>query len=126
MSTQNDVPIGLSIARDTLMDFVRGEIVRSLGNQEEMIRAVVRASLDATDPRSVYDKKPIFQKQVESMIREVAHEIAREWIAAKREDIKAAFKKAIESESSIDKLVNGMIGSLANYNISVKFDWAKD
>lgn len=126
MSTQNDVPIGLSIARDTLMDFVRGEIVRSLGNQEEMIRAVVRASLDATDSKSSYDKKPIFHKQVEKMIREVAEEIAREWIAGKREEIKTAFKKALESENSVEKLVDGMIDGLADYNISVKFDWAKD
>lgn len=53
ITTAETTPVGLSIARDTLIDLVRAEIVRSLGvNQTEMIQAVVRAALDAKDERS--------------------------------------------------------------------------
>lgn len=60
------------------------------------------------------------------MIREVAETMAREWIETKREEIKAAFAKALNSKMAVRKIVDAMLDGIAKYNISVKFNWGDD
>lgn len=115
--------IGIAIPQGLIEDLVRAAVVRELGGQQELIEGIVNQAL--SQKKDSYSKGTIFQDQVATMIRDVAREAVQEWVASKKEEIKAAFLKHLSSRDGLPakKMVEGLVDGISKYNVSVKFDW---
>lgn len=101
---------------EMLKDYIRTAIAEKLGkNPEVLIKAVVDAAL--CQKKDSYSRETLFQVMVNSMIREEATTVFKEWLAEQRPLIREAVLARLRGEKGkfietvADKLVEGMASS---------------
>ncbi|MFZ5440431.1 MAG: hypothetical protein ACOZQL_10500 [Myxococcota bacterium] len=104
----------LEIPQDIITSIVKAQVIASLGKSEELIAGVVQQAI--TQKRNHYDKTTIFEEQVSEMIRGVAVECFKEWLAENREKVRAEMRKQLTAQKGklITDLVDGFTKKLTN------------
>ncbi len=107
---------------------VRLAIAKALGEQpENLIKAVVDTAMSAK--ANSYDRKTVFQDSVDTMIREEAREVFKEWLSEKRSLIREAIGQRLKAEkdSFIDSIADQLMEGLAkSFYVSVHMKVEED
>ena len=86
----------LEIPQDIITSIVKAQVIASLGKSEQLVAGVVQQAI--TQKRNGYDKTTIFEEQVSEMIRQVASECFKEWLAENREKVRAEMRKQLTAQ----------------------------
>lgn len=114
----------LEIPKDIITSIVKAQVIAALGKNEELVAGVVSAAMQEKSTRS-YGQNTIFEEQVSAMIREVAVECFKAWLAENREKVRAELQKQLTAQKGkiLTDLVNGFTSQLANIypNVALNF-----
>jgi hypothetical protein len=115
-----DSNVQIKIPEQMITGLVMAEMVKALGNQDQLIAAVVKAAIEAKDPQG-YSRETIFHKAVCDMIREEAEAAFKSWLEANRERVRKAMLTELESGKGkrIRQIVDGLVSRLTEYDMSV-------
>ena len=113
----------VEVPQETVERIVRSAIVAELTKRPEAIDAIVRSVMSQT--RDNYSRKTVFEEVYEKMVAETLKTCFAEWIESKREAIRAALQKRLDSDKTglVDTVVNKItdsLGSAFSVSISLK------
>lgn len=116
----------MTVPRDVIDAQVKAAVAIALNKDPEaLVRAVVEAAIGAK--KNSYDRETIWQEQVNEMIREVAKEEFKAWLAAQRPAVAKMIKEKLgkNSKELIDKVAAKMVDGFQNVWISVNWPEAR-
>jgi len=94
-----------------ISDIVRAQIVATLSNSPNILNNTINAMLQAK--ANSYSNKTMLQEMTEAMIRELASVVLREYLAEKREEIRAAVMKRLRDENTFaDRMADSMVNAV--------------
>lgn len=111
--------LSVQIPGQLIDDIVRAEIVRSLGNKEALVAAVVKQAM--AKGASSYSKS-VFQEEVEESIRDAATEIFKEWLAENKATVREALIKHLKDNRGkvIAQLVDSLCENIGTHGVHVE------
>lgn len=111
--------VKIEIPTILIQDTIRAEMMRSLGNTDQLVNAVIKHAMEQT--RDNYSKTTFFQDAVNTMIRKQATEIFQEWLELNRENIKKALLKYLTEHKNkmLTELAEQLASNITTYGISV-------
>lgn len=113
----------LEVPPDIVRSIVQAQVVAALGQQDKLIEGVVAAALSEKnrDRYSSSTDPSIFQEQVSRMIREVAVEAFKEWLAENREKIRTEMRRQLTAQKgkALGSIIESIMAKLADLTPSV-------
>lgn len=119
----NDSAVQIKIPEELVRGIVQGEIIKQLGDQEAMIRAVVQAAMETRVDG--YSRETLFQREFKSQINEMAKAMFGEWIKQNTEKIRKAVHENLMRGSGkrIKELADTMVAKMGvSSHVSFKVD----
>ena len=109
--------VEIQIPDQLINDIVRAELVRALGDREQLLAAVVRSALAAK--AKSYSSKTLFEEKVDEMIRHAATEAFAEWIGSNKSAIRDALHAELDRSKGkrIKEIVDSLISELSRWDI---------
>jgi hypothetical protein len=121
-----DQAVTLNLSNEVIDAHVRAAVAQVLNRDPEgLVRAVVDAALAQKRPGAYSSEPPIWQEQVNAMIREVAEATWKEWIDEQRPKIQAAIRARLDSRQKKDliaKVCDRLDGALGNFRVRIDLE----
>jgi len=108
----NDSAVQIKIPEDLVRGIIQGEIIKQMGDQEAMIRAVVQAAMDKKVDS--YSRETMFQAEFRNQINEMAKAMFGEWIKQNTEKIRKAVHDGLTKGSGkrIREIADTMVAKM--------------
>lgn len=105
---------------------VKAQVIAALGKSEDLVAGVVSSAL--SQKANPYDRQTLFEQEVVTMIREVAVECFRDWLAENREKIRSEMHKQLRAQKGrvISEMVDGVMKDLPRVRASVQVSLSND
>lgn len=113
----------VEIPKDVITSIVKAQVIAALGKSEQLVAGVVASAIEQKKDR--FDTNTIFEQQVSEMIRQVAVDSFKEWLAENQQKIRAEMQKQLTAQKGklISDLVNGFTKDLANIYPTVRLQF---
>lgn len=101
--------VSIAIPDELIKTLVMAEVTKSLGNQEQIIGAVVRSALDRKE--NSYDRETVFQKETMKAINEMAVAAFKEWLTENAEKVRVAVLRELNKRKAAfaDQLAKALL-----------------
>lgn len=112
--------VKIEIPTILIQDTIRAEMMRSLGNTDQLVEAVIKHAMN--EKKDTYNSTPTyFQHAVNEMIRNIAKDIFSEWLEQNRENIKKALLKFLteNKQKMLTDLATQLASNITTYGINV-------
>lgn len=116
-----DSSLNIKLPQELIENTIRVEMVKQLGNHQELMEGIVKAALSAKENN--YSHEPtIFLKKVQEMIRTEAQNAFRDWVEENRPAIRQALLEALnrDRKQRIAEIVDTIVNSLGRHQIHVE------
>lgn len=109
--------VQINIPKEMISKLVQTEMVRQLGDKEELIRAVVAAAMQAKESR--YGGETHFEAAIGKMIRSAATDAFNEWLEENKPTVKAAIIEQLTAKQNagIGMLVEALLGNAEKWRV---------
>lgn len=118
----------LEIPQSIIREVVQAQVVAALGKSEQLIAGVVAEALESKR-RDAYSNSPsIFAEQTSAMIREVAIDAFKGWLAENKEKVRAELRKQLTAQKGkvITSIVDQFTGQISNISARIDLTFPKD
>ena len=116
MADETKTVMQMNIPQAFITDAIRAEIVKGLGNKDELISKIIGQAMAERSRNSYNSSDPsLWLSSVQEMIRDEAKAVFQEWLKANREKIRAAMMKKLNEKGALGALVESLIKNLSEY-----------
>lgn len=111
--------VSIALPDELIKGLVMAEMAKSLGNREEMIRAVVSAAFNIKADN--YDRRTLFEKQTHEAIVNMASNAFKEWLTENAAMVKAAVLRELNKRKAhfADQLAASLLDGRFNVSSTI-------
>ena len=124
--------LSVTLPQTIVEDIVKAEIVRHLGNRDELIGSilgtVIGAECNCDKHRYNSPKKSVLSCELEKQVEKACKDIVSGWITDNREKFKAELTKRLEKPDQIRKLASAFVAGIdtGSWAVQVNFNEKRD
>lgn len=124
--------LSVTLPQTIVEDIVKAEIVRHLGNRDELIGSilgtVIGAECKCDKHRYNSPKKSVLSCELEKQVEKACKDIVSGWITENREKFKAELTKRLEKPDQIRKLASAFVAGIdtGSWAVNVNFNQKQD